>query len=356
MTSSRYNGVQAKAVLITLALALSSTTQGGIMMPDANPNKPYGIVYLITNRANRKIYIGQTIASLARRWITHTSDAKHNVGCKTMSRAIRKYGRDNFDIEMLVECETREQLDSLERVWIIALRSTDPRVGYNRTIGGHGCPGVDEVRAKISVAANKQWADPVKRAEMIAAMKEAARTRLATWTPEMRRSKMGRDVSGPKNPAFGKRGTRLGAKWSEEQKEKRALTIAAARAAGKNVGGPKWTEERRRVMRSRFSGTANPFWGKSHSVESIEKIRKAKIGSVHNLTEEQRNIRSARVSGSSNPMFGRNLSAEAIQKKKDRWEEFRATGRKMNLSEEAREVRRLQAAAMRAAKQAKING
>jgi group I intron endonuclease len=235
-----------------------------------------GIVYCIRSIATNRVYIGQTVKPLAWRWTQHISDAKHHKGCKVIARAIRKYGRAGFDVSELGRCETTEEMNNLERVWIILLRSTNWRYGYNRTLGGPGCPGECTVRAKISDAAKRQWADPARREKAIAGMRRAARERNAAWTPEQRRAKYARDTRGEKNPAFGKPGTRLGAKWSEPQRAKHAATIARGKREGRAMGGQKWTETRRASMSRRMTGSGNPFFGKQHSEESRRKVSQTK--------------------------------------------------------------------------------
>ena len=52
------------------------------------------IIYKITNIINNKVYIGQTVHSLQRRWTQHIIDAYN---CKSKNNhfqnAIRKYGK-----------------------------------------------------------------------------------------------------------------------------------------------------------------------------------------------------------------------------------------------------------------------
>ena len=93
----------------------------------------YGSVYIIHNLVNGKYYVGQTTKRLRERLWSHIS-AKPNMA---ISRAIKKYGRDNFIIELLAEADTQDQLDLLEVLWIIALRSYVP-FGYNLRIEAVG--------------------------------------------------------------------------------------------------------------------------------------------------------------------------------------------------------------------------
>ena len=66
------------------------------------------IVYKITNLLNGKIYVGQTIRTLERRFKEHT-EADSLIG-----KAIRKFGIENFSSEILETCQTKNQLNERE--------------------------------------------------------------------------------------------------------------------------------------------------------------------------------------------------------------------------------------------------
>jgi group I intron endonuclease len=91
-----------------------------------------GYIYKITNNINNKLYIGQTTESLERRWLRHQrySIGKNALNTK-FSRAIRKYGVDNFTIEEIERLEhcTRKQLTEREHFWVIKLDTIE--TGYN---------------------------------------------------------------------------------------------------------------------------------------------------------------------------------------------------------------------------------
>jgi hypothetical protein len=53
-------------------------------------------------------------------------------------RAIRKHGPANFQVEILAEANSREELDLLEILFIAASQANDPRFGYNCKSGGIG--------------------------------------------------------------------------------------------------------------------------------------------------------------------------------------------------------------------------
>lgn len=83
-------------------------------------------IYKITNKLNNKCYIGQSI-HIERRWAEHCFPSKTS----QISLAIQKYGKDNFNFEILEEC-TLEQLDEKEQFWIKYYNSITPN-GYNVT-------------------------------------------------------------------------------------------------------------------------------------------------------------------------------------------------------------------------------
>ena len=60
-----------------------------------------GIIYLITNNLNKKVYIGKTIRSLQTRWSEHLRDMHNPQKDNKLYRAMNKYGSDNFIIEIL---------------------------------------------------------------------------------------------------------------------------------------------------------------------------------------------------------------------------------------------------------------
>jgi group I intron endonuclease len=122
----------------------------------------YGAVYLVTNTASGKRYVGQTTMPVATRWTAHVANAK-KAGCPALSRAIRKYGAAAFRVESLGECGSRAELDASERFAIEWLGSLTP-LGYNLTTGGRaGGRQADEVCARKSAAHRRRYEDPAQR-------------------------------------------------------------------------------------------------------------------------------------------------------------------------------------------------
>ena len=88
-------------------------------------------IYKITNRLNRKPYVGQTNQPIERRFVQH---AKAD---SPLGQAMRDCGLDNFTIEVIEECATPKQAKEREQFWIKVLNSKVPN-GYNRSNGGEG--------------------------------------------------------------------------------------------------------------------------------------------------------------------------------------------------------------------------
>lgn len=87
-----------------------------------------GIIYKITNKINGKIYIGQTRMSLNKRWYYHLYNSNKKNNC-VFSKAINKYGKDAFDMEILEVVEIAI-LTEKEQFYIQKFNSLLPS-GYN---------------------------------------------------------------------------------------------------------------------------------------------------------------------------------------------------------------------------------
>ena len=95
----------------------------------------FGRIYIIRNKVNTKVYVGQTTVSIKLRFQNHLSAARHDKDY-VIGKAIRKYGEQNFYIELLEECLSSE-LNEREMYWISFFNSTDNKCGYNISIGGN---------------------------------------------------------------------------------------------------------------------------------------------------------------------------------------------------------------------------
>lgn len=95
-------------------------------------------VYKYTSPSNKQ-YIGIT-SNIKQRQKQHKSAATK--GCNYhFARAIRKYGYENFNFEVLDEADVFELAVNLEKYYIRTLKTKSPN-GYNITDGGEGTQGV----------------------------------------------------------------------------------------------------------------------------------------------------------------------------------------------------------------------
>ena len=96
-----------------------------------------GLIYRIINTTNNKSYVGQTTRDVKRRFYEHIWDAlKRPKETIALNRAIRKYGKESFEVEIIVNNVPNELLDDLE-INIIAMYDTFKN-GYNCCEGGNG--------------------------------------------------------------------------------------------------------------------------------------------------------------------------------------------------------------------------
>lgn len=94
--------------------------------------KMYGFIYITTNHINGKQYIGQRKYDKKEKW-------KNYLGSGIiLTRAIEKYGKENFSKKIIEECETKEQLNQKEKYWISYYNAVESDNFYNIASGGDG--------------------------------------------------------------------------------------------------------------------------------------------------------------------------------------------------------------------------
>lgn len=173
------------------------------------------IIYKITNVANGKSYVGQTVSKLNVRWSQHVHAALKNKSNSVLGLAIRKYGRDSFKIEVLMSCLSIEELNKAEMKFIQELDTLSPN-GYNLDSGGKNCRMHESTKTKLSSA------------------------------------KIGRKI-GP---------------FSQEHKDKISKALKLAGIVPPNT--PEINLKKANV------GVKNGMFGKKHSIESIAKMKAVK--------------------------------------------------------------------------------
>lgn len=109
-----------------------------------------GYVYKITNITNGKIYVGQTIRSLEKRWKQHIYNARRGSN-KPLHKAIQKYGEEKFLVESLCKCYSQSDLNEKEAEYGLSLNALSPN-GYSLKLGtGRGTVS-EETRKRLSIS------------------------------------------------------------------------------------------------------------------------------------------------------------------------------------------------------------
>lgn len=121
-------------------------------------------IYKITNMVNGKVYIGQSV-NIEKRWQTHATkynNPKNKEYNKVLYCAMRKHGFENFEFEILMECE-EELLDLMEIYYIEKYNSyihAENSNGYNIDKGGYTTKGLrhtKKTKKKLSIIAKERF-------------------------------------------------------------------------------------------------------------------------------------------------------------------------------------------------------
>ena len=98
-----------------------------------------GVVYCYTNLINGKKYIGQTIRSMHIRHIEHCScGSRATREDYPFHRAVKKYGMENFKLDILIEnCTDYDKLNAYETFFIKRYKTLCVEDGYNVCSGGY---------------------------------------------------------------------------------------------------------------------------------------------------------------------------------------------------------------------------
>lgn len=145
-------------------------------------------VYLITNNANGKQYVGITSRGADQRFYRHKWEARkssRHSKCSALHHAIMKYGEDNFSVRTIHVATTFEEMCGLEQHYIERFKTMSPH-GYNLTTGGRYCKMSASVVAAMSARlkgkpmgdANREglrraWANELTRERRCRLIKEA---------------------------------------------------------------------------------------------------------------------------------------------------------------------------------------
>lgn len=208
----------------------------------------FGIIYKITNKINGKSYIGQTTLILEERMTKHFSK---NSGCPIMEKAIKKYGKDNFDIEILGTF-LEELLDLAEIAAIKEYGTLSPN-GYNLTEGGgRGGKLSKETRLKMSLIVKERYRDKTKHPFFGKHHSKKAKEKISKANLGKKMSFEARQKSsiakiGEKNPSYGKPLSEL---------TKRKLSIAKSGKKHYLFGGHLSEETKKKISETKKKANA----------------------------------------------------------------------------------------------------
>lgn len=266
------------------------------------------IIYKTTNKINGKFYIGK--------------DAKNNPNYlgsgQLLHKAIKKYGVENFEKEILEYCTDKKHMNEREIFWI---NITDAqKLGYNIADGGHGGNTyTEETKQRISrLYKNRYIAPETIEKRKITRSKNPEKYKLSeerkkiigdqhrgkiisdkqkkltsermkkfdNYSEKFLLQQKSENKIGEKNPMWGKQASVETRKKQSESHKKNPSRYWLGKKQPKEfvekriapLRGRKWSQDRRDKY------TVNPFAGKKHSAESIQKMKNSK----KNKTPEQK--------------------------------------------------------------------
>lgn len=194
----------------------------------------YGYIYMTTNLINGKMYIGQKKSTnfLKERYLGSGS---------LLRKAVKKYGKENFKVEMLCECDSKEELDEMEIYFIKQFDAKNNDNFYNLTPGGESGVGGPKFKGHKHTEESKK--------------------------------KISEGNKGANNKFFGKHHNEETKKIMREKAKKRKPVSQETREKLSKIHkGVKFTEEHKRKISEAQKGQNGNNYGKKLSKETKSKI------------------------------------------------------------------------------------
>ena len=142
-------------------------------------------IYIIHNNINNKKYIGQTSKDLKIRFSRHCWNSESNKNTP-ITLAIKKYGKENFKIELIETVSSLEEANKQEVYWVNFYNSFCPN-GYNLKAGGRKYHALsEETKRKISQKnlgrkASKQTIEKLKKSHIGIKHSEDTKNKLSKY-------------------------------------------------------------------------------------------------------------------------------------------------------------------------------
>ena len=219
----------------------------------------YGYIYKTTNLINSKIYVGLKRSEVFIPTYLGSGGGYSKLGRTSgLIGAIRKYGRENFKVEVLEWCENEEALCNAELKWKKTLDVFNPAVGYNIYRGKEG-PGLEKQKLL-------HWLDPDRYKQMYENRSKMLRKKYnGSCISEETRKKL---------IAFLK--SRKRGRCSEETKRK--ISIANLGRIASNKGKPMSEEQKRKLSEVNKKTPSRGNLGHHMSNSSKLRLHNKKIG------------------------------------------------------------------------------
>lgn len=170
-------------------------------------------IYLVVNSKNGKKYVGQVKKSRGyeMRFSEHVACAMSGRKRCYFHNAIRYYGKDCFSVSLIEDNVLESDVDSREQYWIETLKTNNKKFGYNMTSGGQGVHGysfTDKDLRSISRGVREAWEklhhDPIRMQERSNKLSNAMRGRVFTDQHRRKLSEKASLRTGDRNPFYGK--------------------------------------------------------------------------------------------------------------------------------------------------------
>lgn len=224
-------------------------------------------IYKITCLSNNRFYIGSS-SKIFRRWKRHVRELKQNKHGNThMQRAWLKYSENNFEFSIIEEC-SKDLLIIREDYYLQELKPFSPN-GFNIAL---------QAKGGDNITMNPRYN------EICENISKGGKARFDRMSDEEKK-KMSENQKGDKNGMFNKH-------HSNKTKETISMKNKKLYETGEIVSYKKgkkhseiFGEKRAKEISEKLSkiaseriGDKNSFYGKEHSKESKDKIRKKAIG------------------------------------------------------------------------------
>lgn len=228
------------------------------------------IIYKVTNNISGNIYIGQTVKSLEERKHSHIISSKNPKS--KFHKALKSYGADNFNWEVIDTANSKDELNQKEIHYITEYNSMEN--GYNMVSGGNG--GYNEFAIKSNRLRNGKSRNDFMKPEAVVKMKmvsEENGIRLADYTKNRPKSE--------------------------------------------------------RIRIAKLGNKTRTMNGYKHSEETIEKIRQSQIGKV--ISEETKKLISNRTKEAMKSVDRDLLGKKSVEARKKYWDNKHQQDRQMIL-------------------------